>query len=63
MEYTVIFTTSYHMDTGRETLFETTLGCSEAIRGDAVKIRNQPKMSKAIEPFAETPKRMPDLPW
>ena len=57
MEYTVIFT-RYHMDTGKEILFETT-GCSD----DPTTLKREvTKMSKAIEPFAKLQKECP-LPW
>ena len=57
MEYTVIFT-KYHMKTGKETLFETTI-CSD----DPTALKREvTKMVKAVEPFAKLQKECP-LPW
>ena len=57
MEYTVIFT-KYHMNTGKEILFETT-GCSD----DPTTLKREvTKMAKAIEPFALLLKERP-LSW
>ena len=54
MEYTVIFT-KYHMDTGRETLFETKI-CSD----DTTAIKRAiTKMAKTIEPFDKLQKEHP----
>lgn len=57
MEYTVTFT-RYVIDTGKETLFETTI-CSE---DPTIVKRETTKMAKTLEPFAKLQKERP-LSW